>query len=35
LGGIELLSELHNKFFDNLKFLRAYALMIGKMAVDE
>jgi hypothetical protein len=35
LGGFELLNEMHDKYFDLLKFLRAYALMIGKMAVDE
>ena len=33
LGGITLLNDMHDKFFNNLKFLRAYALMIGKMAV--
>jgi len=30
-----MLNDMHDKFFNNLKFLRAYALMIGKMAVDE
>ena len=31
-GGIEMLESLPENLFDYLKFLRALALMVGKMA---
>jgi hypothetical protein len=35
LGGLELMNNLADKYFNVLAFLRSYALKVGKMAIDE